>query len=234
MQSTKHTSHTIIHPFDGQRPGVRFEPFPFVPCRRSRRLPIFKRRQKKQQHPSILASAEQDAVKEMGREVPVQPSVTPKELQIGMTVRVKGLQARPELNGLEGVLTFREEEKGRWKVELKNGGGAKLFKDANLEPYISDKDALNILRAEVKEDRRPPVRAEAPSPVPSVPVSTPVETKVEAERPKSFLERSRAAEAGAQVSAAAVAAAAAVAKVRRMRSEGHCRIPLPTGFMSYK
>lgn len=127
---------------------------------------------------------------------------------------MKGLQARPELNGLEGVLTFREEEKGRWKVELKNGGGAKLFKDANLEPYISDKDALNILRAEVKEDCRPPVRAEAPSPVPS-PVSTPVETKVEAERPKSFLERSRAAEGGAQVSAAAVAAAAAVAKGTR-------------------
>eukprot|EP00435_Cladocopium_sp_Y103_P044316 s2282_g12.t1 len=197
-------------------------------------MPSFKAFADFQKKAKEAAASKQDAVKEMGREVPVQPSVTPKELQIGMTVRVKGLQARPELNGLEGVLTFREEEKGRWKVELKNGGGAKLFKDANLEPYISDKDALNILRAEVKEDRRPPVRAEAPSPVPSVPVSTPVETKVEAERPKSFLERSRAAEAGAQVSAAAVAAAAAVAKVRRMRSEGHCRIPLPTGFMSYK
>eukprot|EP00438_Fugacium_kawagutii_P015428 Skav221560 [mRNA] locus=scaffold1376:261760:268178:+ [translate_table: standard] len=84
----------------------------------------------------------QDAAREASSQPP-----TVKELQIGMTVRVKGLQARPELNGLEGVLTFREEEKGRWKVELKNGGGAKLFKDANLEPYLSDKDALNILRA---------------------------------------------------------------------------------------
>eukprot|EP00434_Breviolum_minutum_P001979 symbB.v1.2.001750.t1/scaffold94.1/size335129/14 len=134
-----------------------------------------------------------------------------KELQIGMTVRVKGLQARPELNGLEGVLTFREEEKGRWKVELKNGGGAKLFKDGNLEPYISDQDALNILRAPVQVKER---RQEEPvaSPVPSASGAPVMPAPAERERPKSFLERSRAAEAPGQVSEAAKAAAAAVAK----------------------
>lgn len=73
-------------------------------------------------------------------------------------------------------------------MELKDGGGAKLFKDGNLEPHVSE-DALETLRPEAAPAvERPPV----------------------AERPKSFLERSR--EQGAEASAAAVAAAAAVAK----------------------
>merc|ERR1711871_1146591 len=46
---------------------------------------------------------------------------------------VVGLQARPELNGLVGILTEFEEQRSRWKVELENTGGAKLFKTANLE-----------------------------------------------------------------------------------------------------
>ncbi|CAJ1382356.1 unnamed protein product [Effrenium voratum] len=121
-----------------------------------------------------------------------------QELRVGMWVRVKGLQARPELNGLEGVLTTRDEEKSRWKVELKDGGGAKLFKDSNLEPYISDQDALDILRAPAKEERpAPPAPAAAAAPAPERPAPSPdLEPQLEAEGP----------------SAAAVAAAAAVAK----------------------
>ncbi|CAK8999133.1 unnamed protein product [Durusdinium trenchii] len=142
-----------------------------------------------------------------------------QELQVGMSVRVKGLQARPELNGLEGVLTFREEEKGRWKVELKNGGGAKLFKDANLEAYLSDQDALNILKNPVsvaKEEQKASVQVERenrPSVPPVVEPSKAAEPLETDSRPKSFLERSRqVADTSSGVSAAAVAAAAAVAK----------------------
>ncbi|CAJ1343257.1 unnamed protein product [Effrenium voratum] len=137
-----------------------------------------------------------------------------QELRVGMWVRVKGLQARPELNGLEGVLTTRDEEKSRWKVELKDGGGAKLFKDSNLEPYISDQDALDILRAPAKEERpAPPAPAAAAAPAPERPAPSPdLEPQLEdLSRPKSFLEQSRQAAAEGP-SAAAVAAAAAVAK----------------------
>ncbi|CAE7037175.1 unnamed protein product [Symbiodinium natans] len=136
-----------------------------------------------------------------------------EELRIGLPVRVKGLQARPELNGLEGVLTFFDEQKSRWQVELKNGGGAKLFKAANLEHYISDQDALEILKSkpvikEAKEPARAPVAPSAPA------TATPSEAAPEptgAGAPKSFLERSRYGKAEGP-SAAAVAAAAAVAK----------------------
>jgi len=73
-----------------------------------------------------------------------------ERLAIGMKVRVCGLQARPELNGLEGVLTFFDDQRARWQVELTNGKGAKLFKAANLEQNITDEDALDILKGKAK------------------------------------------------------------------------------------
>ncbi|CAE7939610.1 unnamed protein product [Symbiodinium necroappetens] len=120
-------------------------------------------------------------------EVSQQPQ---EELRIGLPVRVKGLQARPELNGLEGVLTFFDDQKSRWQVELKNGGGAKLFKAANLEHYISDKDALEILKSQPsKEPVRPPVTSAPTKAMPSETVPEPAAAQPDA--PKSFLERSR-------------------------------------------
>lgn len=51
-------------------------------------------------------------------------------------------QARPELNGLVGVLTYREEEKGRWKArrarfEPKIGGCP--TKKGSFEPCVGSK-----------------------------------------------------------------------------------------------
>merc|ERR1711948_46143 len=70
-------------------------------------------------------------------------------LKLGMCVRVCGLMARPELNGLEGVLTMWDDKKSRWQVELKNGDGAKLFRPVNLEEYDSGESALDVLREKI-------------------------------------------------------------------------------------
>jgi hypothetical protein len=51
----------------------------------------------------------------------------------GQTVRLCGLQARPDLNGEIGLALRFAEEAGRWLVMLRNGEGKKL-KPANLEP----------------------------------------------------------------------------------------------------
>ena len=51
----------------------------------------------------------------------------------GQTVRLCGLQARPELNGEIGLALRFPEGAGRWMVMLRNGEGKKL-KPANLEP----------------------------------------------------------------------------------------------------
>lgn len=77
---------------------------------------------------------------------PASGDAPAEALRVGMKVKVRGLQARPELNGLEGVLTLFDSQRSRWQVELRNGGGAKLFKGANLEQYIDDEDALDILK----------------------------------------------------------------------------------------
>eukprot|EP00439_Symbiodinium_sp_Y106_P031723 s3913_g3.t2 len=132
--------------------------------------------------------AQEAQASKLDGEVSQQPQ---EELRIGLPVRVKGLQARPELNGLEGVLTFFDDQKSRWQVELKNGGGAKLFKAANLEHYISDKDALEILKSQPSKDPvRPPVTPAATAKaMPSETVPEPAAAQPDA--PKSFLERSR-------------------------------------------
>ena len=51
----------------------------------------------------------------------------------GQTVRLCGLQARPELNGEIGLAMRFAEGAGRWLVMLRNGEGKKL-KPANLQP----------------------------------------------------------------------------------------------------
>ena len=51
----------------------------------------------------------------------------------GLRVRLVGLQARPELNGLAGTLVSRDAATGRWAVALVDGSGTKRIKRANLE-----------------------------------------------------------------------------------------------------
>lgn len=50
----------------------------------------------------------------------------------GQTVRLRGLQACPELNGELGIALWFAEASGRWLVRLRNGDGKKL-KPSNLE-----------------------------------------------------------------------------------------------------
>ena len=51
----------------------------------------------------------------------------------GQTVRLRGLQARPELNGEIGLALRFEPDSGRWLLRLRNGDG-KRVKPANVEP----------------------------------------------------------------------------------------------------
>lgn len=155
------------------------------------------------------------AAEEASSALPARPASREKEeLRVGLPVRVKGLQARPELNGLEAVITSFDEARSRWQVELKNGGGAKLFKAANLEHHISDQDAFDILKGRSSGQQAP--ARETASAVPAQAPAAPQEAKRDAapvEQPgqKSFLARQNFSDAKAP-SAAAVAAAAAVAK----------------------
>lgn len=55
----------------------------------------------------------------------------PIHLESGMSVRLKGLKAKPELNGKIGRLKEFVEEKGRWTVQI--NGTDSLLKEDNLE-----------------------------------------------------------------------------------------------------
>lgn len=81
-------------------------------------------------------------------------------LCVGAPVRIVNLVARPELNGLEGVLTMFDEKRSRWQVELSNGSGAKLFKAGNIERRQRSGDALDALRERAKA----PARAQRAAP----------------------------------------------------------------------
>lgn len=76
-------------------------------------------------------------------------SSSSRELKIGAPVRICNLMARPELNGLEGVLTAHDKERDRWQVELKSGG-AKLFKPGNIERYVPERNAMDVLKGRSK------------------------------------------------------------------------------------
>eukprot|EP00406_Dinophysis_acuminata_P046680 CAMPEP_0179296814 /NCGR_PEP_ID=MMETSP0797-20121207/45136_1 /TAXON_ID=47934 /ORGANISM="Dinophysis acuminata, Strain DAEP01" /LENGTH=173 /DNA_ID=CAMNT_0021006111 /DNA_START=112 /DNA_END=629 /DNA_ORIENTATION=+ len=60
-------------------------------------------------------------------------------LREGMQVRVRGLQARYELNGLVGTLVAISQDTGRWSVDLGiPGRPTRSLKSANLEPTSMD------------------------------------------------------------------------------------------------
>jgi len=56
-----------------------------------------------------------------------------EELQQGMRVRLFGLQAHPELNGLMGTLIGFVDGHSRWQVRLDNGTMDRLMRPVNLE-----------------------------------------------------------------------------------------------------
>mmetsp|Transcript_98862 Transcript_98862/g.247896 ORF Transcript_98862/g.247896 Transcript_98862/m.247896 type:complete len:227 (-) Transcript_98862:38-718(-) len=126
------------------------------------------------QPPHAAASASED------KAAAISP---PSDLKIGMPVRICNLTARPELNGLEGVLTAWDGVRGRWQVELKSGG-AKLFKVANVEKREGG-DAMNVLKAKATAgattSEQPPLVSAPPAAVP--PVSAPQAAGPSSDRP---------------------------------------------------
>merc|ERR1719223_2274237 len=50
----------------------------------------------------------------------------------GQRVRVVGIVARPEMNGMEGVVAAWDDAQSRWRVRMSDGSG-KLLKPTNLE-----------------------------------------------------------------------------------------------------
>jgi len=68
-----------------------------------------------------------------GREGITQSETTqlPAELHPGLLVRLVGLQAKAELNGLQGTLVAHDKAKDRWQVKFRDG--TKLLKAGNLE-----------------------------------------------------------------------------------------------------
>mmetsp|Transcript_15113 Transcript_15113/g.32577 ORF Transcript_15113/g.32577 Transcript_15113/m.32577 type:complete len:178 (-) Transcript_15113:46-579(-) len=97
------------------------------------------------------------------------PAPSKEPLRLGQSIRIVGLQARPELNLVEGVLAGFDEERQRWKVELATGT-AKLFKEANIEAYTPQKDPMERLRAMKGRMARRSEPAESPTLKP-IPVS---------------------------------------------------------------
>jgi len=54
----------------------------------------------------------------------------------GQQVQVKGLQARPDLNGSKGTVVEWDSGEARWKVRMEDGSG-KMFKPSNIDLWES-------------------------------------------------------------------------------------------------
>ena len=67
-----------------------------------------------------------------------EPS-SPPPIPIGTNVQLRGLQAKPELNGQRGVVTGFIASAGRCSVQLEDGRGPFNIKLKNLEVVVSEK-----------------------------------------------------------------------------------------------
>jgi len=67
--------------------------------------------------------------------------------QPGVRVRLSGISAKPELNGLHGTLKEYHGQKERWAVLLEDGQGEKLFKEANLVDAAEDATPAALTKA---------------------------------------------------------------------------------------
>ena len=64
-----------------------------------------------------------------------EPS-SPPPIPIGTNVQLRGLQAKPELNGQRGVVTGFDASSGRCSVQLEDGRGPYKIKPENLEEEV--------------------------------------------------------------------------------------------------
>ena len=69
-----------------------------------------------------------------------EPS-SPPPIPIGTNVQLRGLQAKPELNGQRGVVTGFEASSGRCSVQLEDGRGPYKIKPENLEEVTASAGA---------------------------------------------------------------------------------------------
>ena len=60
------------------------------------------------------------------------PSPSPSPISIGTRVQLRGLKAKPELNGQRGVVTGFDASNGRCSVQLEDGRGPYNIKPENL------------------------------------------------------------------------------------------------------
>ena len=67
------------------------------------------------------------------------PTASPVPISIGTDVQLRGLQAKPELNGQRGVVTGFIASAGRCSVQLEDGRGPFNIKLKNLEVVVSEK-----------------------------------------------------------------------------------------------
>jgi len=84
-----------------------------------------------------------------------------REIKVGDAVRICGLQAKPELNGLEGTAVEWDEHESRWKVRIQDGSG-KMLKPANLVLCNVIAMQSKPMNAEVPETFTPPSQANSP------------------------------------------------------------------------
>ena len=70
------------------------------------------------------------------------PPPPPPPIPITTTVHLRGLQAKPELNGQRGVVTFFDASSGRCTVQLEDGRGPYKVKPGNLRALLRFATAL--------------------------------------------------------------------------------------------
>ena len=67
---------------------------------------------------------------------PPPPPSPSSPIPISTTVRLRGLQVKPELNGQRGVVTDFDASSGRCSVQLEDGRGPYKIKPENLEEEV--------------------------------------------------------------------------------------------------
>ena len=81
------------------------------------------------------------------------PTASPVPILIGTDVQLRGLQAKPELNGQRGVLTGFDASTGRCSVQLEDGGGPFSIKPANLAEVVVATSKLKDKKKEATKNK---------------------------------------------------------------------------------
>ena len=81
-----------------------------------------------------------------------EPS-SPPPIPIGTNVQLRGLQAKPELNGQRGVVTGFEASTGRCSVQLEDGRGPYKIKPENLG-VVTEKKRTQAKKKEKNQNQK--------------------------------------------------------------------------------